>query len=69
MRIRPGAAAFVTAHRQLNGLTALAMCAALWTGNMGALAQTPAVLVQPAEMKEMTAQRDFLGRVHAARQG
>ncbi len=71
MRIRPGAAALVTAHRQLNGLTALAMCAALWTGNMGALAQTPgaappAVLVQPAEMKEMTAQRDFLGRVHAA---
>lgn len=29
-------------------------------------APPPAVLVQPAEMKEMTAQRDFLGRVQAA---
>lgn len=43
-------------------LTLGASCAAL----AQAQAQpTPAVLVQPAELKEMTAQRDFLGRVQA----
>jgi membrane fusion protein (multidrug efflux system) len=71
MRTRPGAAAFVTAQLKLSGLTALALCSALSTANMGALAQTPAapppaVLVQPAALQEMTSQRDFLGRVHAS---
>ena len=71
MRTRPGAAAFVTAQLTLSGLTALALCSALSTANMGALAQTPAapppaVLVQPAALQEMTSQRDFLGRVHAS---
>ncbi|MDP2357175.1 MAG: efflux RND transporter periplasmic adaptor subunit [Beijerinckiaceae bacterium] len=53
------------------GALLLAACAAAWGAALPAQAQTaaappPAVLVQPAEMKEMTAQRDFLGRVHAA---
>ncbi len=46
-------------------------CAATWGAALPSQAQPaaappPAVLVQPAELKEMTAQRDFLGRVQAA---
>ncbi len=53
-------------------LACAAVCGAAVSGvSLPACAQAPgapppAVLVQPAEMKEMTAQRDFLGRVQAA---
>lgn len=74
MRSKSGLAAHSEKLRPAANRFALATCAILFAGTIPVYAQAPgqapagpppAVLVQPAELRDITSQRDFLGRVQA----